>query len=284
MVFLPNASINMMRSDGTRVPGYWDRPVQWIDSPLEEDSGMVEIMSGSSSAMAPLITKKLMDWPDADEYQKSDLVFLNQLWGQYNYPKITPGPWHVLRALRPSGFFRQTQVRLARVDFNVQNAIWYQHIDPTMPDIFKTASWEPTLNQLLSTADGSFGIGYARQYQGNTYFGYLPGRKVSIGINEYSEETTVNDIGVVDYEHPVIIYEQPLSFTKWDIIELEDGRRLVITDLQHRFQRMGVVIAILQMTEARKPGDIVYSVDPPANDVVMPPMPYTEEWYNAGNA
>jgi hypothetical protein len=112
----------------------------------------------------------------------------------------------------------------------------------------------------VATTDGTFGVGLQRTVNGVAYNGYLPGVSVTIAINEYAEATQVQDIGLVDYEHPVLVYEQPLQFAKGDVLALADGRRLVVADLQHRLQRMGVILAILQLTEWRKTGDIVYSV------------------------
>jgi hypothetical protein len=269
------------------------------------DVGMVEIAAGSSSAFAPMWSAELVDWAEApilpqvprttgayveprwgpidtdggfsdpalnyegpiDAYAKNGLLYIVEHIGQGGRPVPVPGPWHILGADR-QGLPPRAFVRLARVNFTTVRCLWYQHITSTMPGAFSTPAWQPDLQQILATDDGSFGIGVGAPYPGpgpmtgQTYLGYFPGVPVDIGLNEYAEEFRSQELGLLDYQHPVLIYEAPLAFSKFDIIALPDGRRLLVSDLRHRFQRMGCTLAYLQMAELWRSDSLIYQVNP----------------------
>jgi hypothetical protein len=253
--YLFHARVDTTRVDGTAV--YSGRHVQLAEEDVQDDPGMVEIAAEASSAMAPLLRKVVLDVAGAD-YQRADLVY----WVQSDDQTIIPQPhvFHVLRVLRPPWGIPGTEVSLARLDILTQTATLLERIRPDMPDVQRTAAWDARRAQLVATSDGTFGVGLVRSVPTGIAQGYLPGIPITIGLNEYAEQTQVQDIGIVDYEHPVILYEDPILLNKGDVVVLADGRRLVCADLRHRFQRMGVVLATLQMSEARRPGDLVYQI------------------------
>ena len=158
-------------------------------------------------------------------YNRDGLIYITNQIGQSDFPLVTPGPWHILRAQRPPSLMQHVYVRAARVDFLTQPATWYRHITMDMPNTFRTAAWQPDLQQLLDTGDGSFGVGAGITFpNGTIYLGYLPGVPVQIGLNEYATTVESEELGTLSYEHPVIIYEKPLAFEKFDILALQDGR------------------------------------------------------------
>lgn len=254
--YLFHARVDTTRVDGTAV--YSGRHVQLAEEDVQDDPGMVEIAAEASSAMAPLLRKVVLDVAGAD-YQRADLVY----WVQSDDQTIIPQPhvFHVLRVLRPPWGIPGTEVSLARLDILTQTATLLERIRPEMAGATRTAAWDPTRSQVVSSADGTFGVGLTLSLpMGATAYGYLPGVPFTLGLNEYAELLQRQDIGLVSYEHPVVLYEAPLALHKGDVLVLADGRRLVCADLQHRFQRMGVVLATLQMTEERRPGDPVYQI------------------------
>lgn len=257
-MIIANAWIRSTRADGT--PVYHRRRCQIDQAPVNRDPGMVEIMADSSSALAPMLEKILYDVPGA-AYQHGDIVTIVREDGQRGTPPANP--FHVLRVQQPGAPLPATECRLARVDMLTQTAQWMQAIGPDTPGAAVDDDLDPTLFQITTDQGPSRGRGYMAPHPttGVLCHGYFtPAVPTTIGLNEYAQSTEIADIGIVNYSHPVVIYEAPLQLGRFDVLVLADGRRLVVSALQHRLQRMDVVLAILQMTEWKQPGDVVYSL------------------------
>ena len=181
--YLFHARVDTTRVDGTAV--YSGRHVQLAEEDVQDDPGMVEIAAEASSAMAPLLRKVVLDVAGAD-YQRADLVY----WVQSDDQTIIPQPhvFHVLRVLRPPWGIPGTEVSLARLDILTQTATLLERIRPEMAGATRTAAWDPTRSQVVSSADGTFGVGLTLSLpMGATAYGYLPGVPFTLGLNEYAE-------------------------------------------------------------------------------------------------
>lgn len=270
-MILPNVWISSTRGYNgvpiiAAIPGTFPRFVQMDDGTVSDDSGMVEIMPGSSSAMAPTLSKTFYDWPVPGQllYQRNDVITV--LGGTGQSSPVIANPFYVLQVLAPFDPLAAVEVRAARMDMLTETALWLQRIKITMPGANRTPGWDPERKQVFTDSDGSFGIGVHAPdpVTGQDRWGYFAGRPFIVGLNEYAQDLQQKIEGEIVSEMPVLVYEPigpaPIDLSKGDLIVMPNGRRLIVADTLHRFQRKAVIMATLVRVEERQPGDITFSV------------------------
>lgn len=265
-MLMPNAWISSTRGFGgpaviAAIPGQFPRYVQVDDGTVSDDSGMVEIMPGSSSAMAPTLSKTIYDYPTPTLlYQRGDVVTI--LGGSGQTSAVIANPFYVLQVLAPFDPLAAVEVRLGRMDLLTETAQWMQKIGPDTPGATPTTDWDPDREQVFSTQDGSYGIGWQANdpNTGNLRLGYFEAVPIVVGLNEYAQDLQQKLEGILTSEMPVLLYEPPFILAKGDLVVLPSGRRMVVGDVLHKFQRKAVIMGTLVRVEERQPADITYTV------------------------
>lgn len=266
-MLLPNAWISSVRGYGgppviAAAPGVFPRFVQMDDGSVSDDAGMVEIMPGSSSAMAPTLSKTFYDWPVPGQllYQRNDVITV--LGGTGQSSPIIANPFYVLQVLAPFDPLAAVEVRASRMDMLTQVAQWCQRITISMPGASYTLGFDTERGQAFTQFDGSFGVGVQAPDPVTTQmrYGYFAAQPFIVGLNEYARDLQQRAEGIIDAEQPVLVYEPPIVLAKGDLIVMPTGRRLVVQDVLHKFQRKAVVMATLVRVEERNAGDITFTV------------------------
>lgn len=249
-----NAWVSTTTVTGT--PVFASRHIQLDDKDVNDDPGVVEIRADASTALAPILRKTLYDVtgssaaPGKAGWARGDVVTITS----YDHPEVnglpTSLPFHVLRAFDASPTMPVTEVSLARVDIAMQAATLLSVITQDMPGSQPGPDFDPIRAQMLTDYDGR---GWTITQNGVLRTDYLAPIQVMVGVNEYATTERTDTEGKVRATAPVVIYEAPLALRKYDLLALADGRRIIMADVNHQLQRMGVTIAVLRRAEYRDP-------------------------------
>jgi hypothetical protein len=267
-----NATISSVTVDGA--PVFTNRRVLMQHASVQAQVTGVEIMPEASTAMAPMLDYEVTDRRDSlangstPGWARGDIVTFERFGSRSSPPNANP--FHVMRTYEvqvPGQTVKNVvKVALSRLDMLTQTVTWWPALRATTAAATRAASYDANRQQVMSAAGTDKGIGWTWVDTSVTphvaYNGYGPKRTITIAINEYATMTEMDDSGLISYEHPVLLIEEPspFEFAKYDVIGLADGRRLVVADLQHKLQRDGVVLATLIMTEQRASDNMVYDL------------------------
>jgi|GEM_PF-3739591 len=174
------------------------------------------------------------------------------LGGQLQYPKLAHPLARVFGAFWMGWVLR---------GYNEQ-CLQLPAINQFTPGATHTPSWDPIRKQVTGLSDGSFGVGWQAPDPATslTRLGYMAPQTLLCGINDKPTSSELKDYGAINYEGPVLIYQPPYSLKKFDVIIRPDGSRCVVADHLAPAQVWGETIVWTVALEARKPGDIIYSI------------------------